>query len=281
MKFRDYLKNELDRRMTLKPSYSMRAFARDIKVPVSRLSELLSGKAGISLSRVEIIIGCLKLSEGEAQFVKDIALLEFSRSATIKNQALKRVSILKKPAPQITAQDFEEISDWYYFAILALLSKVEVKADVDVMAQQIGIKPSLCEFAMQRLLRKGFVFEESGLWKAHDKSMSVIGEPKESIQKFHKQFIAESTQAFENSLFTEREFSSTFMMLTEDEIQFLRKKIREAVSETFSSINEKRLHKSEGTQTSYKLYGLGVQLFPIQSQNKYNLELNKNIKEIL
>jgi uncharacterized protein (TIGR02147 family) len=281
IKFKDYLKSELDRRMTLNTAYSMRAFARDLKLPVSRLSELLSGKAGVSLSRVEEIVGCLRLSDNEAQFVKDIASIEFGKSILLKNQAIKRISSLRKTSYQMTAEDFEEISDWYYFAILELISKVETENNLKALSYKIGIKLSLCEFAVKRLIRKGFLIEDSGFWKTTNKSMSVPGEPRESIQKFHKQFAAESVKAFTNSDFIEREFISTFAMLTEEEIQVLRLKMNALVDDAFTEITEQRKHQ-KNKKMQFKLYGLGLQLFPVKAIKSNLLNTKENVnKEII
>lgn len=271
LSFREYLKNELDRRMTNNSAYSMRAFARDLDMPVSRLSELLSGKSGVSLIRVKEIASNLKLSPTEAQFVEDLATLDFGKTNESKKSASLRISNLnKKNAKAMTAQDFEEISDWYYFAILEVISKVETKTQYSDLSAQIGIKESLCQFAIERLLRKGLIIESDGVWKSTNKSMTVIGESKLSIQKFHKQFVHESIKCFDHSEFNDREFSSTFVMLTEEEIQELRKKIRQTVESVFFDITQRRQQKQieklslPVNKDDLKLYGLGVQLFPVK-----------------
>lgn len=268
LKFRDYLRNELERRMTINSAYSLRAFARDLKMPASRLSEFLSGKSKVSLNRVYDITKHLKLSDSEAQFVNDIATIEYGRTEEVKKLALKRVSLLRASDVQLTTLDFEEISDWYYFALLETLSKIQHKMTVPELAISIGIKENLCQFAVDRLLRKGLLSVEDGYLKATHKSLHVVGEPTKSIQKFHRQFIAESVTAFEKSEYDEREFSSSFVMLTDQEIQHLRSKIKNTVESVFLQINEKRKFEIESKENKQKLklYGLGVQLFPIKAK---------------
>ncbi len=59
--YRDILKNELERRMNANPRYSLRAFARDLLTPASRLSEVLNGRRGLSEASADRIVRRLKL----------------------------------------------------------------------------------------------------------------------------------------------------------------------------------------------------------------------------
>lgn len=266
IRFKDYLKNELNRRINLNSAYSMRAFARDLKISVSRLSEFLSDRAGISYNRIDQIIHHLKLPVSEEQFVRDIAAIEFSPLEDEKNKALERISDSHKNIVNMTAEEFTQISNWYYFAIMVLISKMDIPSDYTILENKIGVHQNKCTEAIDRLIKAELIFEQDGFWKATHNRILVVGEQKKSIQKFHKQFMIQSAKSFCNSSFEEREFSSTFAMLNEEEIQMMRKKIRDTVEATFNQINEKRKYSND--DLDLKLYGLGIQFFPIKPSNE-------------
>ncbi len=53
--YRDYLRRELEQRVQQDPRYSLNRFARDLDLAPSRLSEVLSGKQGLSRAIAERI----------------------------------------------------------------------------------------------------------------------------------------------------------------------------------------------------------------------------------
>lgn len=63
--YRTFLTDELSHRKTRNPRYSLRAFARDLKVDPSFLSRLLSGKADPSVNLSVKIVQRLNLSDVE------------------------------------------------------------------------------------------------------------------------------------------------------------------------------------------------------------------------
>ena len=277
--FTKYLKQEFEQRLSFNARYSLRAFARDLDVPVSRISELLSGKSGISLERAKNISSRLKLSASEARFVEDLAVIEFGKVLSLKEKAQERRNAEKAvtPAAQITAKDFGEISDWYYFAILEVISKVNIPCDFKILSQRVWLSLSLCQFAMDRLIRKGLINEQDGYWKASNKSLMVVGEAKESIQKFHTQFAAESVKAFNNSKFEEREFCSSFLMLSQDEVQVIRKKIQNLAANRFNALQIPESDKTVIEEKKLTLYGLGIQLFPVRHKTNQLPKINTKI----
>ncbi|MCB0367115.1 MAG: helix-turn-helix transcriptional regulator [Bdellovibrionaceae bacterium] len=64
--FRQLLQEELDRRISKNPRYSLRAFAAALQVDSSLLSKILNNKRAISLSMAEHLIGRLNLPPGKA-----------------------------------------------------------------------------------------------------------------------------------------------------------------------------------------------------------------------
>ena len=61
--YRIYLKTELDRRLKSNPRYSLRAFAKSMKIDHGYLSKVLSGKILMTVETAEAIAKNLKLNE--------------------------------------------------------------------------------------------------------------------------------------------------------------------------------------------------------------------------
>lgn len=91
MTFRRFLMNELSQRQKRNVSYSMNAFARDLGLSSSRLSEILSGKVGISEDRAVKIADRLQLSESDKAYFVDLVQSEHSRSEVGKRAARARL----------------------------------------------------------------------------------------------------------------------------------------------------------------------------------------------
>ncbi|MBO9666790.1 MAG: DUF4423 domain-containing protein [Bdellovibrio sp.] len=104
--YREFILRELERRQKRNPSYSLRAFARDLEMPSSRLSEILNRKMGLSEARAMALAEKLNLEASEKEFFIDLALSEHARSAVMKDMALRRVKArteaVTAPAPTPT-----------------------------------------------------------------------------------------------------------------------------------------------------------------------------------
>ena len=70
--YRSILKDELLRRIRQNPRYSLRAFARDLRLSPSRLSEVLSGKQGLSRQAAKAITERLGWRGSEAERFIDL-----------------------------------------------------------------------------------------------------------------------------------------------------------------------------------------------------------------
>ncbi len=90
--FRGMLRAELGRRQVKNPAYSMRAFARDLGLSASGLSEVLSGKHSLSLRRAVIVSQRLGLSGHESD--------DFIASATMKVMGIPVNSISTRKGGQ-------------------------------------------------------------------------------------------------------------------------------------------------------------------------------------
>ena len=138
--YRDFMLRELERRQRKNPSYSLRAFARDLEVPSSRLSEILNRKMGLSETRAVALADKLNLSSSEREFFIDLALAEHARSAVIKEMAQRRIQTRSENSAQpsenefnirLKREDYEKVVEKIKNFRRELASEMEASTDKD------------------------------------------------------------------------------------------------------------------------------------------------------
>src|SRR4051794_16283214 len=115
--YRAVLKKELESRCRQSPGYSLRAFARDLKLAPSRLSEVLSGKQGLSRERARGIALCIGLADLETELFCDLVDAQHARAKVSRDLARIRIEKQQLDQAYLTIQDdaFQAIAEWYHF----------------------------------------------------------------------------------------------------------------------------------------------------------------------
>ncbi len=93
--FRVFLKDELQRRASKNPAYSLRAFARDIGLTNSHLSMTLSGRKRISPETAENVAFRMNLNTNEAEYVVLLAQKQFEIPVALTNIIDRRMEELR------------------------------------------------------------------------------------------------------------------------------------------------------------------------------------------
>jgi hypothetical protein len=78
--FRDILRAEFQNRLRRDPHYRLLDFAKDLATPISRMSEIMSGRSGISTQRALHYSEALKLSTTEKSSFLQLVSNECSRT---------------------------------------------------------------------------------------------------------------------------------------------------------------------------------------------------------
>lgn len=108
--YRAILLDNYNRRKARNSSYSLRAFGRDLGLSSSRLSEILSGKTGISLNRGIGIAQRLGLEGDEKNLFLDLIEAEHARSGISRSLARQRLLLRKKNTLTSLTMDQLELS---------------------------------------------------------------------------------------------------------------------------------------------------------------------------
>src|SRR5207253_8916272 len=106
-------------------SLSQRAFAKYLNIDAARLNDFMADKRVLTLKSAEDLCQRLGLEEDLTSAFLQVVTAQRSRKK-------------KKAAPlKISAAQFKKISDWHYFAILALADTVDFESDAAWIAKRL------------------------------------------------------------------------------------------------------------------------------------------------
>lgn len=221
MHWQDFLKRHLDDRQRRNPSYSLRAFARDLGMSPSRISELLSAEdAPVSAASAEAMAVKLGYQDDELRFLVDLAVRVSSKSPLQRELAASRIQQFQggESYRRLTTQQFALINRWYHFAILELVKFPNFSADAGWIAAQLDISREQVLEALARLETIGLLyFEDEHLVVAQRRNVVSSSTPAESIQDFHRQMLTLAEKALPSQDLEERDFSAVITAFSSSE----------------------------------------------------------------
>lgn len=157
-------------------SLSQRAFAKYLNMDAARLNDFMSDKRVLTLRTAENICQRLDL---DAETTKSFLQVVTAQRARKK----------KKAAPlKISAAQFKKISDWHYFAILALADTVDFESDAGWISKRLNIPQKQAQEALALLYKTGFLNLQNGQYTlSHTDIETETDIPSEDLRKSHKQ----------------------------------------------------------------------------------------------
>ena len=157
--YRHYIEREFQARCRRNPSYSLRAYARDLDVHPAKLSEVIRKTCGLSAQSASQLAPKLKLTEQESEHFITLVEAEHSRSSARKKQAqemLKNFQIMNG-ITELELEKFKVISDWYHNAILELMTLDHFVSSAEWMAEQLNVSLETIQHALARLEKFGLI----------------------------------------------------------------------------------------------------------------------------
>ena len=261
---RDWLEQELERRCSRNNQYSLRAFARDAGLSVSGLSQILSGKQGVSAERVVALADKLGATVDEIRYLRDLAASQYARSRKARELASAR---LEQPTPaegQALALDaFRVVADWHHFAILELALVKGFKREPQWMSARLGISKPQVTRAIARLVRLGLLEETSSgsLRPTADFTFTPSGVPSDAIRHFHTQVLEKALSSLHTQPVEDRDFSSTMLAIRKKDLPEAQRRLRKMRREFCA-----RLAASSDKD---EVYCLSMQFFKVSEMEKH------------
>lgn len=154
--YQHYLESEFENRKIRNPSYSLRAFARDLQTSPSRLSEALNGKRGISIDLARRMIRNLKLEGVDSEIFILSVEAQHSRSSKQKSIAQKKLEDTLKTTFYNPQKTFTIVS-WVAEALLKMNERDNVTDNIEKAAEKLGVPIFMATESLRFLARLGFI----------------------------------------------------------------------------------------------------------------------------
>lgn len=255
--YRKFLKDEYERRKSANAAYSLRAFARDLQIPSSKLSQYLKGDCGISVKKAAHLAKHLRLSAVEVELFICSAEAAHSRDPFSRERAAERLQgLLSSTFSEINMEKFNIIRDWYHLAILELTEIEQFESSIDWLANALGIPKSQVNAAVERLERLGLLVCGPGKWTQTLKDFETPSDfSSRAIRDFHHQMIGLADSRFEDIPLAKREIGSVLFGIDQELVPELKKLIRQFQKEAAGL--------AERSQKKNSLYALNLQFLPL------------------
>ncbi len=257
--YRQLLERELETRLRRNPGYSLRAFARDIGMPVSKLSEVLRGIRGISPKTAEKIIRRMKLSPQESAVFLNLVQLHQKKSRVVRKLAEEKLKTMDAVDGygQLSLERFKIISDWHHFAILELTELAVFNSDPKWIARRLEVSEAAVRQAIERLLDFGLLERtaKGELRQTHANLATPSGVPSSEIREHHSQILMKADNALHDVDLKERDFSAITLAFHSEQMDEIRHELLEL---------RRRLGKKiQDTPGKDRVYCLSLQFFPL------------------
>ena len=257
--YQHFMLSEFEGRKSRNPSYSLRAFARDLGLAAPKLSEILRNKCGISENSAKRLVQKLNLSEHEAEAFVNLVISKHSRLPSQRASSIEKLKTLRDRLKfnEVSLESFKVISDWYHYAILELTEVRDFKSTVGWVASRLQISNQVVEEGIRRLFDCGLIEKnKDGKW--HQTTSFVAtpsGIPSVAIRNHHRQILSKADEALVQVPVRDRDFSAVTMAISKDQIEYAQKLIKEFRRELTTKLAK--------AKEKDRVYCLSVQFFPL------------------
>jgi uncharacterized protein (TIGR02147 family) len=251
--FRLYLQTELGRRCTRSPRYSLRAFARFLRVDHATLSQILRGKRPLTGRTVEKLGGRLGLERK--------ALDHYVAHLHLANRLPEKATL--REAHQLALDAASVISHWHHYAILELLRLNSFKPDTRWIARVLGLAPDEVNVALTRLVRLGLLeMTEHARWtdKSGDAPAGIEGFTHATIQRLAEQVRTLCLAATAGGADERWEHCSTTLAINSDHLPAVRSLLAKFRRSLFALLDQ------DGPRDD--VYQIEISLFPLTKLTK-------------
>ena len=241
------LTNILEARKKKNTNYSLRAFARDLRISSGRLSNILNDKYLPGPSISNRIIESLNLNEKERE--------EFKQILERCHEKLK----LLGEARLIKEEEYSLIADWHHFAILNLMETSDYKDDPEWIAKRLGLSEETVEKSLDILESINLVeFKKGKRYPTHKNLTTTHEVPSEVIREGHRQIIMQSLNSLKEHTTDIRDITSVSVSVNMKNLPKVKELAREFRRKA-------ALLLEEGERT--EVYNISIQIVPVTKLN--------------
>jgi uncharacterized protein (TIGR02147 family) len=250
--YRDFLQDELSRRMSVNPAYSQRAFAKSLGLSPGEISELLRGKRPLTMKSAMKIAKGLGLTSRETKHL--LQLIEQDCPDTDKQQDILNDENARYKTKQLSTVLFDVVSEWYHFAILNLAECDGFIWSYSWIAKKLGLKMLQVKTAINKMVQVGLIEKyeredgKESFRVSNDFVMASEGIPSQAIRNYHSQILKKAEAALEFQSIEERDITGIGMAIDPADMPSIKKDIMEfqdTLVEKYSKGGKKKVYQLE------------------------------------
>lgn len=262
--FTDIIKREFEARLTRNNRYSLRAFARDLKVAPAVMSDVLNKKRGLSRASARSLAKNLGLNRDETNMFCDLVESKHARSKAARQNALVRLKSQKSVLLRsfdLNQKSFEVVSEWYHFPILELLKTRDCIHTPLYIARRLGLHLHQVQAALERMQQLGLiVYSNNRFLVKSDVFRTPDGVPSHIMKQHHEQFLKKAIAAIYTQHLDERDFRGLSIKCSIDDVSYVRDRLRE-----FLLTLDRELSQN---QDANEVYQLSTQFFRLTTNHQ-------------
>ena len=260
----EYLKLELEFRKRKNPLYSIRAFARDLNLSPSHLSEVLSGKALLSAKKVDELGKCLRLSPDQMEHWIDLLCLNSKEESQRKIAQIKLSKRKKDSKSNLSLEAFTAVADWYHFAILTFFGVCESYSERE-LSQFLGVEKEAVQKAIKRLIKVDLLEKsEKGYRPKTESTFTGDTVPSEAVRESQRQILEKTKESLDKVHYDDRENQSLFFSIPKDRVSDLHKELKKTIFETLTRYSCETPAASESSKEHVSIQTLSWHMFPLK-----------------
>ena len=248
------IKENLSLRQRQNPHYSLRAFARDLEIHPSTLSQVIHGKRALPLKLAKNVATRLALGSKE----KTLFMESFFRAKTsiddIKISPLDERFMLDDSYSKV-------IAEWEHYAVLELFEIKDFEACIPHITQYLRITENRADVVLNNLITCGLLkLDDNGvLQKAHPDIRTTEDITSQALKDSHKETLRMGLDKLEEIEVEFRDFSSSTLAIDLNKLPEAKTIIREFRHKMAALLRD-------GEKTD--VYELAIQFFPLTKTTK-------------
>jgi len=248
--FLELLGEEFQQRTFVNPRYSLRSFARQLKVDPSHLAKVLKGKRQVSTRFVEWTGWSLNWSNERIATAKKAKDVSVSRSGRRLRLATDR-----RFNPMST-DELQVAAGWVHFILLELTELSSFEATTANLAKRLGLSIATVSEAVERLKRVGALVEtKTGLRATRHFSTTKQPGTSSSLKRLQKEILYGAARALDEVPVEQRDQSAITMAIDSTKLPEAKERLKKFRRELMEFLQE-------GNRD--RVYQLSLSLFPAE-----------------
>lgn len=242
------IKRDLSERQRSNSQYSLRAYARDIGIHASTLSQILNGNRPLPFKDSATVVRNLKLDQRERTLFMESLMRKKTSLDAIKIDDLDRRFMLDESYYKI-------IAEWEHFAVLDLFELDNFTPTVESIALKLDLTLTRTQVVLSNLFLAELLKEENGeLIKVHDDIRTTEDIFNAALRDSHIEAMQMGVEKIKEIEVELRDFSSTTVGVDLDKLPEAKTIIREFRQKMTALLRD-------GRKTD--VYQLAIQFYPL------------------